>query len=98
VSALRFEWDPAKNALNRRKHGVSFSEATTVFADETALLIDDPDHSDAEDRFVLLGLSSRLRVLLVVHCYRADDAVIRLISARKADRQERARYAQRWQP
>ena len=98
MSALRFEWDPAKNALNRRKHGVSFSEATTVFADETALLIDDPDHSDAEDRFVLLGLSSRLRVLVVVHCYRADDAVIRLISARKADRQERARYAQRWQP
>jgi uncharacterized DUF497 family protein len=98
VSALRFEWDPAKNALNRRKHGVSFGEATTVFADETALLIDDPDHSDAEDRFVLLGLSSRLRVLVVVHCYRADDAVIRLISARKADRQERARYAQRWQP
>ena len=96
MGALRFEWDPAKNALNRRKHGVSFTEAATVFADETALLVDDPDHSDAEDRFVLLGLSSRWRVLVVVHCYRADDAVIRLISARKADRQERARYAQRW--
>jgi len=96
VSALRFEWDPAKNALNRRKHGVSITEAATVFADETALLVDDPDHSDAEDRFVLLGLSSRWRVLVVVHCYRADDAVIRLISARKADRQERARYPNRW--
>ena len=96
MSALRFEWDPAKNALNRRKHGVCITEAATVFADETALLVDDPDHSDAEDRFVLLGLSSRWRVLVVVHCYRADDAVIRLISARKADRQERARYPQRW--
>lgn len=97
MSQLRFQWDPAKDALNQRKHGVSFDEATTAFSDEAALLIDDPDHSVAEERFVLLGLSSRWRVLLVVHCYRADDAVIRLISARKADRQERARYAQRWQ-
>lgn len=97
MSALRFEWDPAKDALNRRKHGVSFAEASAVFADETAVLIDDPDHSDAEERFVLLGLSNRWRVLVVVHCYRADDAVIRLISARRADPQERARYAERWQ-
>jgi uncharacterized DUF497 family protein len=77
---------------------ISFDEAATTFSDETALLIDDPDHSVAEERFVLLGLGPRWRVLLVVPCYRADDAVIRLISARKADRQERARYAQRWQP
>lgn len=97
MSRLRFEWDPAKDALNQRKHGVSLDEATTVFSDEAALLIDDPDHSVDEERFILLGLSSHWRVLLVVHCYRADDAVIRLISARKADRQERARYAQRWQ-
>ena len=96
MSQLRFDWDPAKDALNRRKHRVSFAEASTVFSDEAALLIDDPDHSGAEDRFILLGLSNRWRVLLVVHCYRADDAVIRIISARTADRQERARYAQRW--
>jgi uncharacterized DUF497 family protein len=97
VSQLRFAWDPAKDALNQRKHGVPFDEATTAFSDEAALLSDDPDHSVAEERFVLLGPSPRWRALLVVHCYRADDAVIRLIGARKADRQERARYAQRWQ-
>ena len=65
---LRIEWDPRKAADNRRKHGVSFPEAETVFADEDALLRSDPDHSDSEDRFLLLGVSSRLRLLVVVHC------------------------------
>jgi len=69
---LRFEWDPKKAAANLRKHGVSFEDAQTVFADENAKLIDDPDHSEEEDRFVLLGLSSSLRLLVVCHCYRSE--------------------------
>ena len=89
---VRFEWDEAKDRLNRRRHGVSFAEATSVFLDEHALLIDDPDHSLSEERFVLLGVSSTLRVLLVCHCYRADGGVVRLVSARKADRQEQRDY------
>ena len=89
---LRFEWDEAKERLNRRRHGVTFTEAISVFVDEHALLIDDPDHSHVEERFVLLGVSSALRVLLVCHCYRAEGGVVRLISARKADRQERHEY------
>jgi hypothetical protein len=96
VAELRFEWDPDKSAANARKHGVTFEEAESVFADEQALLIDDPDHSEAEERFVLLGLSARLRVLVVVHCYREDDAVIRIVSARKATKPERQRYNERW--
>ena len=92
MSALRFEWDPKKAASNLRKHKVSFEDAQTVFSDERALLINDPDHSEEEDRFVLLGLSSTMRLLVVVHCYRAADNVIRLISARKADAHERSLY------
>ena len=94
---LRFEWDPAKAAANLRRHGVSFHEAESVFLDEHALLIDDPDHSESEDRFVLLGLSASLRVILVCRCYRAEGGVVRIISARKADRQERAAYLGRLQ-
>ena len=96
MAEIRFAWDPAKNRANRRKHGVSFEEAETVFADEHALLIDDPDHSAAEARFVLLGLSVRFRVLLVVHSYRESDEVIRIISARRATKAERGRYDERW--
>ena len=92
MSALRFEWDPKKAASNLRKHKVSFEDAQTVFSDERALLINDPDHSEEEERFVLLGLSSTMRLLVVVHCYRAADNVIRLISARKADADERSLY------
>ena len=91
---LRFEWGERKNAANRRKHGVSFEEAQTVFYDDRALLIDDPD--EHEERFVLLGLSAMLRTLVVCHCYRADDQVIRIISARKARKDERADYERRW--
>ena len=89
---LRFEWDPKKAAGNLRKHGVRFEDAQTVFADENAKLIDDPDHSEDEDRFVLLGLSSTLRLLVVCHCYRSDGNVIRIISARKAEGHERNSY------
>jgi len=96
VSDLRFEWDARKDAANRRKHGISFVEAETVFSDENALLLDDPGHSASEDRFVLLGLSSVLRLLVVSHTYREGDDIIRLISARKATRAERAQYDQRW--
>jgi uncharacterized protein len=94
MSGLRFEWDIRKSHSNRRKHGVSFDEAQSVFLDEHALLIDDPDHSDDEARFVLLGVSSMLRALVVCHCYRHDGNVIRIISARKADPTERALYAE----
>jgi uncharacterized protein len=95
VGELRFEWDEVKDAANRRKHGVSFEEGASVFYDENALLLADPDHSEEEDRFVLLGLSIRLRTVVVSHCYRASEEVIRIISARKADRYERAEYNRR---
>ena len=92
MSVPRFEWDEAKNRANRRKHGVSFDEARTAFIDENARIVPDPDHSEDEERFVLLGLSITLRVLIVCHCYRQDDDVIRIISARKADRDEIDQY------
>ncbi len=92
MSLLRFDWDARKAAANEKKHGVGFEEAKSVFSDERAKLIDDPDHSEEEDRFVLLGLSSILRLLVVCHCYREDDHVIRIISARKATREESKSY------
>ena len=92
MSTLRFEWDSRKAAANLRKHGVSFDETRSVFVDERAKLIDDPDHSEEEDRFVLLGLSSALRLLLVCHCYRTEGNVIRIISARKANTKESKSY------
>jgi len=98
MSELRFEWDPAKAASNLAKHGVSFEDAQGVFYDERGLLLDDPDHSTVEERFILLGLSAPAGVLVVVHCYRRQRDVIRLISARRASRRERERYAQRWKP
>jgi uncharacterized DUF497 family protein len=92
MSILSFEWAERKAAANLRKHGVSFDEAKSVFQDESAQLIDDPNHSHEEERFVLLGLSSTLRLLVVCHCYRSDNNVIRLISARKATKQEARTY------
>lgn len=92
MNSVRFEWDERKAAANVKKHGVSFAEARSVFFDERARLIDDPDHSEDEARFVLLGLSSALRVLLVCHCYRNADNVIRIISARKATARESKSY------
>ena len=94
--ALRFEWEGRKNVRNQRKHGVSFDEAETVFLDDQALLLDDPDDTRREDRFILLGLSAAMRVLVVCHCYRASGDVIRLISARKATATERRGYFERW--
>lgn len=93
MSALHFEWDESKAAANAKKHGVTFEEARSVFYDERAKLIDDPDHSENEDRFVLLGLSSALRLLIVCHCYRGDGGVIRIISARKATAKEAKFYS-----
>ena len=93
---LRFEWDEAKNAENQRKHRVSFEEARTVFYDDWGVLIEDENEAEEEERFVLIGTSARLRVLVVSHCYRARDQVIRLISARRADRTEHRDYERRW--
>ena len=92
---MNFEWDEQKAELNKRKHGVSFEEAATVFDDADALQIFDPDHSEAEDRFILLGMSSILRILVVCHFFRADDETIRIISARKATRNESSTYERR---
>jgi len=89
---MRFEWDGSKRSKNLKKHKISFEEAKTVFLDPMARLIDDPGHSKDEDRFVLLGMSERLNILVVCHCYRQSDEVIRIISARKADRKERKQY------
>lgn len=95
---LRFEWDPQKDRSNQRKHGVSFAEGCTAFSDDHALLIGDPDHSEEEERFILLGLSARLRLLVVCHCHRQADCVIRLISARRASRREGSQYERRRAP
>ena len=92
MSALQFEWDEHKADTNAKKHGVTFEEARTVFFDEQARLIDDPDHSEDEERFVILGLSSTPRLLLVCHCYRQAGNVIRIISARKATARESRSY------
>ena len=89
---IRFSWDEKKNRSNQRKHGISFNEAQTTFYDENAKVYFDPDHSSDEDRFILLGISSRLRMLVVCHCYLEGESVIRIISARKADRQEAEDY------
>lgn len=92
MDKLRFEWDPAKARSNLKKHAVSFDEACSVFADERARLIADPDHSEDEDRFILLGLSIRLRLLVVCHCCRTGQSVVRIISARRATVRESQSY------
>ena len=92
MDELKFEWDQAKNRANKRKHGISFEEARTAFHDENAKQYFDPDHSDDEDQFILLGMSFKLRVVIVCHCFRARELVIRIISARKADKAEEQTY------
>ena len=92
MNEICFEWDERKNIANKKKHQVSFEEAQTVFLDENAIQYFDPDHSNDEDRFIMLGMSFRLRVLVVCHCYRQDDKTIRIISARKASRKEEKVY------
>jgi uncharacterized protein len=89
---IEFAWDPKKARSNLAKHGVSLDEAKTIFLDENARLIDDPDHSNGEDRFLLLGFSLQARCLIVSHCYRESDSIIRLISARPATSHEEEEY------
>jgi len=92
MTGIRFEWDKKKSRENKRRHGVSFEEAQTVFLDENAIRYFDPDHSHDEDRFIMLGMSYTLRVLVVCHCYHVNDTVIRIISARKANAKEATVY------
>jgi len=92
MKELRFEWDQKKNRANIKKHGVSFEEAQSTFKDEHARQFFDPDHSESEDRFMLLGISATLRVVVGCHCFREDAFVVRIISARKADQSEERDY------
>jgi uncharacterized DUF497 family protein len=92
MEKIYFEWDENKNQINQNKHKISFKEAESVFYDENALLIDDPDHSDQEERFIILGYSNKANLLVVCHCYRASDTIIRIISARKATQSETRQY------
>ena len=95
MNELSFEWDPGKAAGNAAKHGVTFDEAKTVFYDENALVIPDPDHSTAEERFVIMGRSSKSRMLVVVHCFRKTGSSIRIISARRAGTKEQKPYLEK---
>ena len=94
MESIRFEWDENKNRINQDKHGISFEEAKTVFYDLEALVIDDPEHSAEEERFIILGLSQIANLLVVCHCYRETETVIRIISARKATRTESKYYTE----
>lgn len=89
---IEFVWDERKASANRRKHGISFKEARTAFFDEFATVYPDPDHSNEEDRFILLGNSYKLNTVVVCHCFRESESKIRIISARKADRSEQTEY------
>ena len=95
MNTIDFEWDENKNAINKKKHKISFEETQTVFYDETALLIDCPEHSQEEERFIIMGLSQKANLLVVCHCYRASETVIRIISARKATKNE-SKYYYEW--
>ena len=92
MKQLEFEWDGKKDKANAKKHGVSFDEARTVFYDEYAIQFFDPEHSESEDRFILLGTSFKLKTLVVCHCFRKEETVVRIISARKADKDEEQVY------
>jgi len=92
MSELSFEWDSVKAASNAAKHGIAFDEAKTVFHDENALVISDPDHSEDEDRFIIMGQSEHSQMLVVVHCFRQEGSSIRIISARRAGTKEQKPY------
>lgn len=92
MKSLTFEWDPTKALSNVNKHGITFEEAKTVFDDDFARLLHDPDHSEEEERFILLGMSYTLKILTVVHCYRDQDGTIRIISARESTKNEARQY------
>lgn len=94
MNNIQFEWDDKKEQVNIEKHGVTFEEASTVFEDESAILFDDPEHSRDEERFILLGLSEQAKMLIVCHCYRGTDEIIRIISARKATKNEAKQYTE----
>ena len=92
MTEIQFNWDKNKNLMNQRKHNIAFEEAVSVFWDEEALIIDDPDHSESEDRFIILGISANANLLMVCHCYRENDTIIRIISARRATKTETVFY------
>jgi len=92
MKEIRFEWDDKKDSVNKHKHGISFEEAQTVFFDPNARLIADPDHSEHEERFIILGMSYTLKIIVVCHCYKSKNEVIRIISARKAIKKEEKTY------
>jgi len=92
MRTLIFEWDKKKEKVNVKKHGVSFEDARTAFYDEHALQFFDPDHSESEERFILLGTNHKLKTLVVCHCFRESETVIRIISARAADKGEYDAY------
>ena len=91
---IRFEWDATKENTNKKKHGISFREASTVFEDETAIIFDDPEHSSDEERSIILGFSNNANLLIVCHCLRKNGSVIRIISARKATKKESELYTE----
>ncbi|MEE4607380.1 MAG: BrnT family toxin [Desulfobacteraceae bacterium] len=92
MKTLRFDWDPRKGQANLKKHGVSFDEARTAFYDENGIQFSDPDHSVSEERFILLAMSIRLRAVVVCHCFRESETLVRIISARKANADEEREY------
>lgn len=92
MDMIKFEWDENKNQTNQRKHGISFEEAKTVFYDEYAILFDDPEHSAEEDRFLIIGITGTEKICIVSHCYRGNEGTIRIISARKATKNEKKIY------
>ena len=95
MNGIKFEWDENKNETNKKKHSISFEEASSVFYDTEALVIPDPDHSKDEERFLILGYSFCLKLLVVCHCYRENEEIIRIISARKATKTERKQYEEK---
>lgn len=92
MNSLKFEWNLAKASSNIKKHGISFEEARTVFDDDFARLLHDPDHSEGEERFILLGMSYTLKILTVIHCYRDEEGIIRIILARPSTKNEERQY------
>lgn len=96
MNEINFTWDEKKNEINKKKHGLSFEEAREVFGDENAILFDDPDHSIEEERFLIIGAIRSKKICIVSHCYRDNDNVIRLISARIATKNEKKIYQERW--
>ena len=96
MNDLEFEWDELKNSKNIKKHGISFEEAATVFYDEDAIVFDDPDHSIEENRFLIIGVSLTDKLCIVSHCYRESDGIIRIISARRAQKKEKEFYNQQF--